>query len=50
VDEIIGPTSQEVLTLITCAGNLNRETGRYDQRLIVRAERVADDAQAARQG
>ena len=40
VDQIVGPTSGEVVTLITCAGNYNPATGRYDQRLIVRAERV----------
>ncbi|GBD17220.1 hypothetical protein HRbin26_02138 [bacterium HR26] len=40
VDQIVGPTPGEVVTLITCAGNYNPATGRYDQRLIVRAERV----------
>lgn len=40
VDQIVGPTPAEVVTLITCAGNYNPATGRYDQRLIVRAERV----------
>ncbi|HEY8490239.1 MAG TPA: class F sortase [Dehalococcoidia bacterium] len=42
VPEIIGPTAREAVTLITCAGNFNRRTGRYDQRLVVRAERVPD--------
>ncbi|WP_038037669.1 sortase domain-bontaining protein [Thermorudis peleae] len=41
VDQILGATPQETVTLITCAGNYNPETGRYDQRLIIRAERVA---------
>ncbi len=39
VEQIVGPTPDEVVTLITCAGNYNPVTGRYDQRLIVRAER-----------
>jgi LPXTG-site transpeptidase (sortase) family protein len=43
IDEIIGPTSVEVVTLITCAGNYSAVTGRYDQRLVVRAERIALD-------
>lgn len=42
--QIIGPTEREAVTLITCAGDFNRQTGRYDQRLIVRAERVQDGA------
>ncbi len=43
VEQIVGPTPGEVVTLITCAGNYNPMTGRYDQRLIVRAERVPVD-------
>jgi len=43
VDQIIGPTPGEVVTLITCTGNYNPVTGRYDQRLVVRAERVGLD-------
>lgn len=35
VERIVGPTPMERLTLITCAGNYNPATGRYDQRLIV---------------
>ncbi len=37
VERIVGSTSEERLTLITCAGNYNPATGRYDQRLIVTA-------------
>ncbi|MFN3336572.1 MAG: class F sortase [Thermomicrobium sp.] len=37
VERIVGPTPEERLTLITCAGNYNPATGRYDQRLIVTA-------------
>lgn len=40
VAEIIGPTPVETVTLITCGGEFNYSTGRYDDRLIVRAERV----------
>ncbi|MCX7624407.1 MAG: class F sortase [Thermomicrobium sp.] len=35
VERIVGPTVSERVTLITCAGNYNPATGRYDQRLIV---------------
>ena len=37
VGSIVGPTQREIITLITCGGNLGTE---YDQRLIVLAERV----------
>lgn len=40
VDQIIGPTQTDQLTLITCAGLFNRAIGRYDDRLVVHAERV----------
>ncbi len=42
VERIVGPTRQERLTLITCAGNYNPATGRYDQRLIVTATPLAN--------
>jgi LPXTG-site transpeptidase (sortase) family protein len=42
VERIVGPTGQERLTLITCAGNYNPATGRYDQRLIVTATPLAN--------
>ena len=37
VGKIVGPTERDVITLITCGGNLGTE---YDQRLIILAERV----------
>lgn len=37
VAEIVGPTPQQTLTLITCTGTFDRATRNYDQRLIVRA-------------
>jgi len=39
VAEIAGPTSTECATLITCGGTFNAESGQYDQRYVVRAER-----------
>ncbi|MGE0228743.1 MAG: class F sortase [Dehalococcoidia bacterium] len=41
VMDILGPTSEEVVTLITCAGTFDPQVHAYDQRLVVRAERVA---------
>lgn len=41
VAQIVGPTPNESVTLITCIGTFSRATGQYDQRLVVRAERVA---------
>lgn len=37
VAEIVGPTPEEVITLITCVGTFDRATRQYDQRLVVRA-------------
>ena len=39
VQEIVGPTEVETLTLITCGGTFNASTREYDERVIVRAER-----------
>ena len=41
VDQIVGPTSAESVTLITCTGVFNQSTRQYNERLVVRAERVA---------
>ena len=41
VDAIIGPTDNDVLTLITCDGWFNPSIREYDHRLVVRAERVS---------
>lgn len=49
VQEIVGPTENEVVTLITCGGTFNPQTREYDKRLIVRAERVFDAPSAVRQ-
>ena len=42
VNEIVGPTPKETVTLITCGGVFNSATHQYDKRLVVRAERVVD--------
>lgn len=39
VQEIVGPTDEEMITLITCGGRWDRESRQYDERLIVRAVR-----------
>lgn len=44
IGTIVGATEQEVVTLITCTGTFNQATGQYDQRLIVRAERIYESA------
>jgi LPXTG-site transpeptidase (sortase) family protein len=41
VDQIVGPTPAETITLITCSGTFNSSTHQYDKRLVVRAERIA---------
>ena len=41
VEDIVGPTAEERITLITCTGTFNGSTHQYDQRLVVTAERVA---------
>lgn len=42
VAAIVGPTEREVITLITCGGSFDRETRHYDQRVVVRAERITN--------
>jgi LPXTG-site transpeptidase (sortase) family protein len=44
VVEIVGPTPNETVTLITCGGTFNSATHQYDKRLVIRAERIAADA------
>jgi LPXTG-site transpeptidase (sortase) family protein len=39
-DEIVGPTSRDTVTLITCDGRFDRTTRQYSHRLVVRAERL----------
>ena len=47
VQEIVGPTEVETLTLITCGGTFNTTTREYDERIIVRAERTGDEGAPA---
>lgn len=42
VNDIVGPTPKEMVTLITCGGVFNSATHQYDKRLVVRAGRVVD--------
>ena len=42
VQAIVGPTSDEVVTIITCGGQFDPVTGHYPDRTIVRAELVPD--------
>ena len=39
VQEIVGPTENQTITLITCTGVFDRSVLEYDKRLVVRAER-----------
>ena len=41
VGEIVGRTDEQSVTLITCEGVFSQDSGLYDQRLVVRAERIA---------
>ena len=41
VEDIIGPTAAEAVTLITCEGVFNRSAAEYDKRRVVRAMRVS---------
>ena len=47
VNDIVGPTPKETVTLITCGGTFNAASHQYDKRLVVRAERVAEGAPPA---
>lgn len=40
IAKIVGSTEEEIVTLITCIGTFDPIKGSYDQRLIVRAQRV----------
>jgi LPXTG-site transpeptidase (sortase) family protein len=40
VQEIVGPTDNEMVTLITCGGRFDTRSREYDQRVVVRARRV----------
>lgn len=42
--EIVGPTTNDVITMITCGGTFSQETHQYDHRTVVRARRVLEPA------
>jgi LPXTG-site transpeptidase (sortase) family protein len=42
VDQIVGPTPGQTVTLITCGGTFDYGSHQYDKRLVVRAERIVD--------
>jgi LPXTG-site transpeptidase (sortase) family protein len=42
VDEIVGPTPNEVVTLITCTGTFYSSSREYSHRLVARAERLPE--------
>ena len=46
IQEIVGSTPQEVVTLITCGGAFDASVGQYDERVIVRAVRIFEDTPA----
>lgn len=39
-NQYVGPTTTEMVTLITCIGDFDRPTLSYNQRLVVQAERI----------
>ena len=41
VDAIVGPTPEQMITLITCSGTFSNATHQYDKRLVIRALRVS---------
>jgi LPXTG-site transpeptidase (sortase) family protein len=47
IQEIVGDTLEEVITLITCGGSFDEGFGEYEQRVIVRATRIPDAPNSA---
>ena len=43
IREIVGDTPTEVITLITCGGTFDPGVGEYDDRVVVRAQRIYED-------
>ncbi len=41
VDQIVGPTPTDTVTLITCNGTFDSSSHQYDKRLVIRADRIA---------
>lgn len=47
ISDIVGDTGTEVVTLITCGGTFDPGVGEYNDRVVVRAERLPDDTPGA---
>ncbi len=43
ISDIVGDTPNEVITLITCGGSFDPSVGEYNDRVIVRAQRIFED-------
>jgi LPXTG-site transpeptidase (sortase) family protein len=43
IQEIVGPTNLESITLITCGGPFDYEAGQYKERIVIRGVRVPSD-------
>lgn len=41
VEELLGPTEVDSVTLVTCGGDFNRRKGHYEKRVVARAELVS---------
>jgi LPXTG-site transpeptidase (sortase) family protein len=46
VQEIVGPTDSEIVTLITCGGSFDPQAREYDKRVVLRGERVGETARS----
>ncbi len=46
-EDVLGMTAVESITLMTCSGEWNNTINEYDQRTVVRAERVLDEDDGA---
>ena len=42
IDDVVGPTDENSVTLITCGGTWNAKVQEYSQRTVVRAELLAE--------
>jgi LPXTG-site transpeptidase (sortase) family protein len=47
VQDIVGPTADESITLITCSGSFDPSSLHYNRRLVVRGSRVLDEETAS---
>jgi hypothetical protein len=42
-DQIVSSTAEPTLTIITCGGDFNRDTGEYDKRQVVKAQFIGQE-------